>query len=505
MYNEEQPARRFYAVSHEHDLASFAVGSLIPPQRSTPPVVVVSWWDHPQMGTLLAIVGALALALIGTQTTVGPDAARLLASVSSSATPVTAPVVVESPYTNERTPLNYGVQGIFAQPTFFNDTREAFIAAEQTFVEVHLPRQQIRYFEAGVLQAQYPIQAQAPVGSWCETPAGLYQVDFKREQHFSTFGQVYQPWSIGFQGNYFIHGWPEYGPDEPVEGTYEGACIRLASADAEALYQVIEVGTPIMVYAAMTPSDTFVYQPKIPTIDTPHYLIADVESNTILASSDLDAVASIASLTKLMTALVATEYINLDTNVSVTQPTFVQSLIPRLGDRNRVSMYSLLQLLLVESSNEAAEVIAAQLGREAFIAKMNELAVSIGMLDTTFADPSGLSADNQSSVRDLFQLTQYIYKHRRFIMDMTADQNIPTVYVSGEFGELLNFNKVDALENFIGGKIGETRAAGQTSVTLHQLEVAGSQRTLAVVILGSDSRDADVRELLEYAQERFGE
>lgn len=163
-----------------------------------------------------------------------------------------------------------------------------------------------------------------------------------------------------------------------------------------------------------------------------------------------------------------------------------------------------MQLLLIESSNEAAEVIAAQIGREQFINHMNEKAKSLGLAHTHFADPSGLSADNTSTVRDLLRLIQYIYDNRRFIVELTADQDLPTAYINGEFGKLINFNKVENLDNFIGGKVGETMAAGQTSITLHSLEVKGQKRILAIVLLGSDSRNADVRELLHYAEERFG-
>jgi D-alanyl-D-alanine carboxypeptidase len=167
-------------------------------------------------------------------------------------------------------------------------------------------------------------------------------------------------------------------------------------------------------------------------------------------------------------------------------------------------MYSLLQLLLVESSNEAAEVIAAQVGQEKFVQYMNEKAASLGLTSTHFADPSGLSAANVSSVRDLLSLTQYIYNNRKFIIDLTANQDLPSAYVSGEFGELSNFNKITGVENFLGGKVGETTAAGQTSVSLHLIRVKGTDRVIAIILLDSKSRGADVRELLQYAQERFG-
>ena len=148
-------------------------------------------------------------------------------------------------------------------------------------------------------------------------------------------------------------------------------------------------------------------------------------------------------------------------------------------------------------------MIAAQLGHDEFVFKMNEKALALGMVDSHFADPSGLSAENTSSLSDLLRLAQYIYTNRSFILELTANQNIKTEYVGGEFGELLNFNKVEDLENFIGGKVGETIAAGQTSVTLHTIKVKGTTRVVAIIILGSENRNADVIELLKYAEERF--
>lgn len=509
---EQNPPRRFYAISHDDDTTEIKAGSLIPPltprsvahKTSTIQSRVRETVVQPGQGVVMAAVGAGLLAILTWHTGLVPQTSTLLASLTNASGMTDSPIIVESPYTDAVTPLNYGVQGIFMEPTFFADTRDAFIAAEETFIELDLDRLQLRYFVAGLLTAQYPVVSKAPTGSWCETPAGLYTVELKRERHFSTFGQVYQPWSVGFQGNYFLHGVPEFAVDEPVPDEYQGTCIRLSNDDAKALYDEVTVGTPILVYEKLNPVDSFVYQPRIPEIATPHYLIADIESNTILAASEIDSPVPIASITKLMTALVATEYINLDTRVAVRQPSFVQSLVPRLDARTQVSMYSLLQLLLIESSNEAAEVIAAQLGQAEFVRRMNELAANIGMDESTFADTSGLSSDNVSSVRDLFQLTQYIYKHRQFIFDLTADQYLPTVYVSGEFGELQNFNQVADLENFIGGKVGQTNAAGQTSVSLHTINVYDEERTLAIIILGSNQRNQDVRDLLQYAEERFG-
>jgi D-alanyl-D-alanine carboxypeptidase len=136
---------------------------------------------------------------------------------------------------------------------------------------------------------------------------------------------------------------------------------------------------------------------------------------------------------------------------------------------------------------------------------MNERAASLSMTHTHFADPSGLDSGNVSSVGDLLRLISYIYEKRRFIIDISAGQKLPDLYVTGEFSGLSNFNEVEGLDNFIGGKIGETRAAGQTSVTLHTLNVKGTERVVAIIILGSEGRNDDVLALMQYATDRFGD
>lgn len=524
MYNDEPQARRFYAVSYPDDDATISLGMLIPkpPTGGKPvlsftpdqvvqkiasevPAALQSPYVNIRVVTVMMAVAVLALVSVLSTPYLRTSGGALMAQIFSAKSDVSpsSPVIVQNPYTQESTPLNYGVQMTFTEPSFFDATREAFIGDAKTFLEVDLTNMQLRYFDAGVLREQVPILMKGKVGSWWETPAGLYQVDTKKTAVTSTFAQMSTPWTIGFSGNFSIHGIPQLADSSSKVEEYDGGCIRLSNADAEKIYNLVTVKTPVLVQTAAVKTDPFVYEPKVPELGGLNYLIADVKSSTVLAGSELSTEASIASLTKLMTALVAAENINLDTTVYATAPSFVQSLIPRLQDQGKVSMYSLLQLLLVESSNEAAEVIAAQIGRTEFIAKMNEKAASLGLTHTHFSDPSGLSSENKSSLGDLLGLVRYIYTNRQFIFEITANQKLPTAYVSGEFGTLQNFNHIEGIDNFLGGKVGETTAAGQTSISLHTLKVKGEDRVIAIILLGSDSRNADVRELLTYAKARF--
>jgi D-alanyl-D-alanine carboxypeptidase len=262
---------------------------------------------------------------------------------------------------------------------------------------------------------------------------------------------------------------------------------------------------PVLVHTPPATPDAFIYQPAVPGVGAPQYLVADVNNGTILATKGINEPVPIASIVKLMTAVVASEEIDLDTRVRANAPSFVESLIPRLADRSSVSMYSLLQLLLVESSNEASEVIASQLGRETFIDRMNEKGKQIGMYDSVFADPSGLDAGNISTVGDLYTLVRYIHEHRSFIFDITDTTRVSTDSQGGEFGTLVNFNRIEDIDSFVGGKVGETNAAGQTSVSLHQLEIQGEERLVVVIVLGSSERSKDVATLLAHVDQVFSD
>jgi D-alanyl-D-alanine carboxypeptidase len=361
----------------------------------------------------------------------------------------------------------------------------------------------VRYFEEGVLAQSAEILALGQKGSWWDAPSGLYKVDVVTDKEFSTVAQAEFPSAVIFEGNYMIHGWPIYPDGTAVPDTFTGGGIRIDGEKALALIEVAKKDMPVLVHQKPAEADKFVYEPTVPTIETPHYLIADIENGSILAASDLDDAVPIASLTKLMTAVVTAEKLDLDSRVQVTSPSFVQSLIPRLKDRSSVSMYSLLQLLLVESSNEAAEVIAGEYGREDFVTEMNTKATQLGMASTEFVDPSGLGAGNVSSLGDLYRLSQYIQDNRSFIFDITADGEMSNMAGMNEFAGLVNFNGVKDIESFEGGKVGETTAAGQTSISLHNIEIQGSKRTVVIILLGSSKRSEDIRLLIDFVTSRF--
>lgn len=498
----DEPDRSFRLVSYHDDQPVEKRGALIPRPKQE---LVVKADFHPLgaikpknlapvVGTVAALVALFMLTIVGTASY------GLVAENNLALAPT---VTLIDPTTNTRSVLGYGPQVALTVNNFFVDARDSFIDESATFIEVDVPANIVRYFKRGVLVQTAEIESVGVPGSWWAVPAGLYQVELLEQRPYSNLAQVYLPSAIRFGGNYLIHGAPVYpdGTVAQIENSVGG--IRLTDEDASMLYKAAAEGVPVLVHTAPDKPDTFRYEPSVSEVSAPNYLIADVENGTILAASELDTSASIASLTKLMTAVIAAEEIDLDTRVRVTAPTFVESLIPRLADRKSVSVYSLLQLLLVESSNEAAEVIAGQLGRDDFISLMNSKARSIGMASTVFTDPSGLDAGNISTVGDLYTLVRYISKHRSFIFEITDTTRVSVDNRGGEFGALVNFNQIEDVTNFKGGKVGETSAAGQTSISLHQLRIQGEDRLVMIVLLGSTERSEDVRSLLSYVERTF--
>ena len=80
------------------------------------------------------------------------------------------------------------------------------------------------------------------------TPIGQFKVLSKEEKHFSSLSKVWMPWSVRFNGPYFLHGIPYWPNGEKLNTRYSGGCVRLPEEVDKAIYDFAEVGTPIIVY-----------------------------------------------------------------------------------------------------------------------------------------------------------------------------------------------------------------------------------------------------------------
>ncbi|MBI4570933.1 MAG: D-alanyl-D-alanine carboxypeptidase [Chloroflexi bacterium] len=206
-----------------------------------------------------------------------------------------------------------------------------------------------------------------------------------------------------------------------------------------------------------------------------------------------------ASLTKLATALVATERADLDETVEVRVNSALLvastgSTVMGLEPGMRLSMRDLLHGLLLTSGNDAAIAIAEAVAGNvpAFVDLMNEKAVALGLRNTHFANPHGLDDPAlYSSALDMALLGHALLVHPELAAIVRTKEYQP----AWDGPELWNGNALlDLYPEAIGIKIGYTETAGQTIVAAAER----NGRRLVVSVLGSRDRYADAMALLEW-------
>jgi len=232
-----------------------------------------------------------------------------------------------------------------------------------------------------------------------------------------------------------------------------------------------------------------------PKVTAKAYLIGDLNTGEVIFSKNQQEKFPIASVSKLMTALVTS---NLTTPSEVAEITKAALLTEgtngnlRLGEK--ISVNELLYPLLLESSNDAAEALARHFGREKFIAKMNEWAKALQMTETSFEDPSGLSRNNKSSSADMFKLVGYLNREKPELIKITTLRSY-----SNKKHSWSNTNQFVRRDGYLGGKSGYTYAARQTVVSTFSLPLGSTgTRPIAITLLQSTDRRKDVESILGY-------
>ncbi len=228
-------------------------------------------------------------------------------------------------------------------------------------------------------------------------------------------------------------------------------------------------------------------------------LVVDQDTDEVLFSKNPNAVLPIASITKLMTALVVTEaQQSPDQLLTVTQADVdtEKGSHSRLRVGTRLTRGEMLHLALMSSENRAAHALGRNYpgGLPAFVNAMNRKAQQLGMTDTRYVDPTGLSSANQSSARDLAVLVKATYEHDSIRSLSTS----PLHYVAIGPRDLRfkNSNKLVYSPEWVIGlqKTGYIAEAGRCLVM--QAELAG--RKLIMVLLdsaGTYTRIADAERL----------
>ena len=199
------------------------------------------------------------------------------------------------------------------------------------------------------------------------------------------------------------------------------------------------------------------------------YIVMEASNQVVIEGSNEDYIQSVASISKIMTCILAIENMNLDTIITVDDTinkAWGSGIYIHIGDK--ISLRDLLYGLMLRSGNDAALMIAKAVAKDVpkFVDMMNDKARELELHNTTFSNPTGLDEEdngNQSTVYDMARLMAYCHQNPIF------NEIVKTKEYVREDGNGTWHNKNKLLTNYkycIGGKTGFTKKARRTLITM---------------------------------------
>ena len=237
-------------------------------------------------------------------------------------------------------------------------------------------------------------------------------------------------------------------------------------------------------------------------------LVQDVETGDVVIDKNSDAVVPIASITKLMTAMVILDRgLDLQQRIVLSREDIgsVKVTRSRLRTGTALTREELLMVALMASENRAAAALARSHpgGTKAFVAGMNQKAVELEMWRTRFVDGTGLSSDNVSTAQDLARLVVAAHKYTLIREFTTA----PSYAVTLSNGRLLHYSNSNGLVKNAGWTIGLSKT-GYISEAGRCLVMQSSIGSMPVVIVlldswGKNTRMGDANRIKKWIESMF--
>jgi len=242
-------------------------------------------------------------------------------------------------------------------------------------------------------------------------------------------------------------------------------------------------------------------------------LLVQGDKTKLLFEKQSEVTLPIASITKLMTALVALQHYPPDLLIQLTPESFeeVQD-AGYLAEGEMFTVRDLLYLTLIESSNDAARALAQPLGKEIFVDFMNQEALLLKLSHTSFTNLSGLDdqntgqASNYSSARDIATLSIYLVKEYPQLLDILSQQQFNLYTPQGSFHHTMyNTNEMLSWSSWptkiYGGKTGWTTKARGTLLLI--VESPDKDGYIVNVVLGAEDRFAEMKSMLTWVLQSY--
>ena len=231
-------------------------------------------------------------------------------------------------------------------------------------------------------------------------------------------------------------------------------------------------------------------------------------SKRILFDRDNQKILSIASISKLMSALIVIENFDLSQQIIISDDAAQQGSPDKLIKAGEMFYAKdLLHAMIIGSDNTAASALAESAGTEKFVELMNSKAKEIGLSDSSFLNPTGLGLNNFSSAGDLAKLAEYLLKKQSSIFRISTMQEFDLYTVDRKIlHKIINTDELLKTDsNFegriIGGKTGVTRTAGQCLLLV--LSAPDSTGYIINVILNSKNRFGEMEKMINWTDTAY--
>lgn len=252
----------------------------------------------------------------------------------------------------------------------------------------------------------------------------------------------------------------------------------------------------------------YVYPPVSNGLPAPFFsarsiLVKDLITNTILFQKDVSFPLPIASTTKIMTALVASEYFKPNSVLTVGSSASIGGARIGLTSGEKLTFRSLLYGMLLNSGNDSAFAIAENYpgGVTSFVAAMNKKVEELKLTNTHFDNPAGFDSPNHySSASDLAKITEEAIKNGELARIFATKETQVLSVDKTQIHKLVNLNKLlSSVRGVLGVKTGYTDAAKENLVGL----VDRDGKKILTVVLGSDDRFGETKNLVEWTYSNY--
>lgn len=240
--------------------------------------------------------------------------------------------------------------------------------------------------------------------------------------------------------------------------------------------------------------------PSWPKVSARGAAVVDWKTGQILWQKNPDKVLPLASLSKLMTALVVLQQkYNFNDSVYVPDKAIFSGIKSYLQGGENFLLADMFKIMLIASSNEAAESLARFKNRDDFINLMNQTSLDLGLTEAKFFGPSGLEPNNVATVSNLIKLSKVIFS--KDIVQKESGQSSGIIKAQ-KTGREVSFENTNLLMNekdlkVIAGKTGTLSEAGFSVMSVISKE---SKPPLLVIIVGADNHFARFEEAKKIAE-----